>query len=39
MDEDHIHEQADDLKSEEVRPKFPRVKTGIKAGPDLDVRP
>lgn len=39
MEKNRINEQTDDLESEEVRPEFPRVKTGIKAGPELDVRP
>jgi hypothetical protein len=39
MDENHIHEQTDDLKTKEVKPEFPRVKTGIKAGPDIDIKP
>ena len=34
-----LTEQTDELKSEEVMPEIPRVKTGIKAGPEVDVVP
>jgi len=41
MNEDHIEdtEQITDSKPEGIRPEFPKVKTGIKAGPEVDITP